>query len=121
MIGRDNGINHVNPVKRKMKKLVLLLLILAMAIFEPVEPKPLLIEVKPVLISKAKQWDLTKAYYQKVTMPDGSRQELKSWKALDDKGWEALAQKQWDAMKAVEVSMPENCLDCHAVCGREKP
>lgn len=32
MIGRDNGINHVNPVKRKMKKLVLLLLILAMAL-----------------------------------------------------------------------------------------
>jgi len=101
-----------------MKKLVLLLILAGMAIFEP---KP--VEVKPVLVSSAKQWDLTKAYYQKVTMPDGSRQELKSKTPLDIKGWEVLAAKQWEAAKAVEVSMPEpeNCLDCHAVCGREKP
>ena len=67
------------PVRRlemKMKRL-LILLILAMTIFEP---KP--VEVKPVLVSSAKQWDLTKAYYQKVTMP-------------------------------------ENCMDCHAGCGRK--
>ena len=103
----------IGRLEMKMKRL-LILLILAMTIFEP---KP--VEVKPVLVSSAKQWDLTKAYYQKVTMPDGSRQELKSRTPLDVKGWEALAAKQWEAAKAVEVSMPENCMDCHAGCGRK--
>ena len=102
--------------------LILIVLVLAVAAYAVFEPKPVEpIEVKPVLVKEAKQWDLTKAYYQKVTMPDGSRQELKSRKVLDDKGWEALAAKQWEAAKAVEVSMPENCLDCHAKCGRKTP
>ena len=100
-----------------MKRLLILLLLCgSVAIFEP-EP----VEVKSVLVSSAKQWDLTKNYYQRVIMPDGSRQELKSKTPLDVKGWEALATKQWNAMKAVEVSMPENCLDCHAKCGRKTP
>jgi len=102
-----------------MKRIAILLL-LAMAIFEP-EP----VEVKPTLVTAIKPpWTIGKTvvgYYQKVKTPDGSIQELKSRTPLDVKGWEALAQKQWDAMQAVEVSMPENCLDCHAKCGRKTP
>ena len=104
-----------------MKRIAILLL-LAMAIFEP-KPEP--IEVRPTLVTAIKPpWTIGKTvvgYYQKVKMPDGSIQELKSKMTLDVKGWEALAQKQWDAMQAVEVSMPENCLDCHAKCGRKMP
>ena len=104
-----------------MKRIIVTLIMLglgvvSLGIFEPV-PEP--VEPQPVLVSEAKQWDLTKAYYRKVKMPDGSRQELKSRTPLDAKQWEALAQKQWDAMKAIEESQPENCMDCHAGCGRK--
>ena len=104
-------------LEMKMKRL-LILLILAMTIFEP---KP--VEVKPVLTTEIKPpWTIGKTvvgYYQRVKMPDGTTQELKSKTPLDIKGWEALAQKQWEAMKAVELSLPENCMDCHAGCGRK--
>ena len=111
-----------------MKKVIITLAIGLLcgstAVFEPKPVEP--IEVKPVLVKEAKQWDLTKAYYRKVEMPDGSKVELKIRPSTDpnvpppdDKQWEALAQKQWEAMKAVEISMPENCMDCHAKCGRK--
>ena len=106
-----------------MKRIAILLL-LAMAIFEP-EPKPIEpIEVAPVLKDSQVTWTIGKtvvAYYQRVKMPDGSIQELKSKMTLDIKGWEALAQKQWEAIQAVELSQPENCFDCHAKCGRKTP
>ena len=104
-----------------MKRIAILLL-LAMAIFEP-KPEP--IEVRPTLVTAIKPpWTIGKTvvgYYQKVKMPDGSIQELKSKMTLDIKGWEALAQKQWEAIQAVELSQPENCFDCHAKCGRKTP
>ena len=117
-------------LEMKMKRTIQLIIVYCLltiavcyAVFES-EPEP--VEVKPVLVKTAKQWDLTKAYYQKVTMPDGSRQELKirpdpdpNVPPPDAKQWEALAQKQWDAMKAGELSQPENCMDCHAKCGRK--
>jgi len=104
-------------MKKEILTLMICLLCGSMVVFEPKPVEP--IEVKPVLVKEAKQWDLTKAYYRKVEMPDGSKVELKSRKVLDDKGWEALATKQWDAVKAVELSLPENCMDCHAQCGRK--
>ena len=78
----------------------LLTIAVCYAVFESVE-------VKPVLFKAAKQWDLTKAYYQKVTMPDGTRQELKSRKPLTDKQWLELAEKVY--VKPLE---PEVCPSC---------
>ena len=98
----------------------LLTIAVCYAVFES-EPEP--IEVKPKLATEIKPpWMMGKinmGYYQHVIMPDESRQQLKSPVPLDEKGWEALAKKQWDAMKAVELSQPENCMDCHAKCGRK--
>ena len=87
----------------------LLTIAVCYAVFES-EPEP--VEVKPVLVKTAKQWDLTKAYYRKVEMPDGSKVELKSRKPLDDKGWQELAQKQWDAVKQAEENQPTICPYC---------
>ena len=79
-------------------------------VIEPIEEP---IEVKPILVSTAKQWDLTGAYYQKVTMPDGSKQELKEWKPLTTKQWQAMADEAW---KNREIE-PEPQICPH--CGQE--
>ena len=99
-------------LEMKMKRTIQLIIVYCLltiavcyAVFESVE-------VKPVLFKAAKQWDLTKAYYRKVEMPDGSRPELKSRKVLDDKGWQELAQKQWDAVKQAEENQPTICPYC---------
>ena len=63
----------------------------AQPVIEPIEP----IEVKPVLISEAKQWDLTKVYYQRIIMPDGTKQELKSRTPLTKSQWQAMAEKAY--------------------------
>ena len=78
----------------------------AQPVIEPIEP----IEVKPVLIYDAKQWDLTKAWYQKVTMPDGSRLELKSKIPLTKLQWQKIAD---DVQKSIEAEpKPEICPTC---------
>ena len=101
----------------KMKRIAILL-ILAMAIFEPKEPvKPIEpIEVKPALATAIKEpWMMGKhimGYYQHINMPDGTRPQLKSKVPLDEKGWLALADKQWDAMKQEELNQPKICPYC---------
>lgn len=81
--------------------------------------EPLPIEVKPVLVSAAKPWTIRNdtglhliAYYQRVKMPDGTTQELKSRTPLDAKQWQALSQKQWDAQLAAELNKPKPCTRC---------
>ncbi len=72
------------------------------------EPEP--VEIKPVLVRDAKQWELTKAYYQRVALPDGSRLELKSKTPLTKEQWQALADRQWKARQ--EEPEPEMCPHC---------
>jgi hypothetical protein len=99
---------------RAMKKWVLIVLLVGAAawgIFEPVEPKPEPIEVKPVLVNEAEPWVIGKttvAYYQKVTMPDGTRQELKSRTPLSKAQWQALAEKVY----VKPEPLPEACSRC---------
>ena len=97
-------------------KRIILGVILAMAIFEPKEPAPKPIEVKPTLVTAIKPpWTIGKTvvrYYQKARMPDGSLCELKSMIPLDEKGWLALADKQWELMKTVELNKPKICPYC---------
>ena len=99
-------------------KRIAIILILAMAIFEPKEPvKPIEpIEVKPALATEIKPpWIVGKiivGYYQHFNMPDGTRPQLKSKTPLDEKGWLALADKQWDAMKQEELNQPKICPYC---------
>jgi len=99
-------------------KRIAILLILAMAIFEPKEPvKPIEpVEVKPALATEIKPpWIVGKiivGYYQRVKMPDETTQELKSKIPLDEKGWLALADKQWESMKQEELNQPKICPTC---------
>lgn len=83
-----------------MKKtiIVIVLIIVACSFSKIVTPpleEPKSIEVKPVLVEGPKQWSLTKAYYQKVKMPDGIIAELKSKKPLITIEWQALAEKSY--------------------------
>lgn len=84
----------------------------------PIE-EPLPVEIKPVLVDVAKPWTIrndtglhTIAYYQRVTMPDGTTQELKSRTPLTALQWKALAQKQWDVQSAAELNRPIPCMRC---------
>jgi hypothetical protein len=67
--------------------LLLVLALVACAVTQPVAIE------KPVLVSTAKQWQMTGAYYQRVKMPDGSVQEIKSRTPLTAKQWQALAEE----------------------------
>jgi quinol-cytochrome oxidoreductase complex cytochrome b subunit len=99
-------------------KRIILFAIFALAILEPKEPvnpiEP--IEAKPVLATAIKPpWTIGKTivgYYQKVRMPDGTLQELKSKTPLDEKGWIELATKQWEATKLDEQNQPKPCPAC---------
>ena len=93
-------------MKRTIQLIIVYCLLTIAACYAVFEPIP--IEVKPVLVKTAKQWDLTKAYYQKVEMPDGTRQELKSWKPLIDKQWLELAEKVY----VKPEPLPEVCPAC---------
>ena len=84
-------------------KRTILVLVLLLGIVVPVKEKP-------VLVSDAKQWELTGAYYQKVTMPDGSRQELKSRTPLTKIQWQKMADDIYKAIK--NEPMPEICPTC---------
>jgi hypothetical protein len=76
------------------------------------EPEP--IDEKPV-VGVAEKWDLTGRYYNKVTMPDGSKVELKSKTSLTKAQWQKLAE---DYQKAIEaIPEPEVC----PTCGQLKP
>ena len=77
---------------------------------EPI-PQP---EPEPIQISDmqtVKQWELTKAYYRRVKMPDGTTQELKSFKPLKDKQWLELANTVYKAQLESEKE-PEICPCC---------
>ena len=82
--------------------------------------EPLPIEAKPVLTAtKNAVWTIRNdtgthvvAYYQKVKMPDGTTQELKSRTPLDAKQWQVLAQKCWDAQVGAELNKPKPCPYC---------
>lgn len=91
--------------------IAIVLLMLAMSLAGPVlDPEPIEAELKPVLVSSAKQWDHTKAYYQKVNMPDGSKLELKSRVPLTKEQWQ---QKADNIQKDInEQSEPEICPTC---------
>ncbi len=87
-------------MKRTILAIALLLAIGCFyAVSQPVIVEPEPVEVRPVFLKEAEQWDLTKAWYRKVTLPDETNLELKSRKRLTDKQWQALANKIWEAKK----------------------
>jgi hypothetical protein len=71
-----------------------------------IDPEP--VEVKPTIAKAAYQWDLTKAYYCRVKMPDGSNQELKSARPLTERQWLELAEKVY----VKPEPMPKLCPYC---------
>jgi len=92
-----------------MKRLLIIAMISVVAVcvladLGGIEP----IEEKPTLVGSAEQWEMTGAYYQKVRMPDGTKQELKSRAPLTDKQWLALAEKVYIKPEL----LPEVCPYC---------
>ncbi|NVM22107.1 MAG: hypothetical protein HWN68_10055 [Desulfobacterales bacterium] len=71
------------------------------------------VQIKPVLKDEVNHWQIngkTVAYYQKVTMPDGSMLELKSRTPLTKAQWQKLAD---DIQKAIENEpKPQICPTC---------
>ena len=100
-------------MENKMKRIAILV-ILAMAIFEPADnkPDPIVIKPKPIPVKVAKQWELTKAYYQHFTMPDLSRPELKSIVRLTPIQWQAKADEYWKIMQEAKQNEPKICPFC---------
>jgi hypothetical protein len=93
-------------MKRIIISAALIVLSSALGILEPIKEKP-------ILLSDAKQWEHTGAYYQKVIMPDGLRLELKSRTPLSKEQWQKMAD---DIQKAIENEpKPEIC----PVCGQD--
>ena len=72
--------------------------------------------VKNTVKAEVKQWELTKAYYQRVIMPDGTKQELKSRTLLTKEQWLVLAKNIYRA-KLEEQKEPDMCPHC----GRPMP
>lgn len=102
-----------------MKRLSLILIFLSAGIIyvngrdigdiEPVPTDSNIVQIsdmKPVT-----QYELTKAYYRKVKLPDGSKVELKSRILLTDKQWQELAQKVYESNIKEEIN-PEICPHC---------
>ena len=103
-----------------MKRITLTLMIgvfaYSLGIHNP-QPEP--IEDKPVLVSEAKQWDLTKVYYQKVTMPNGYKVELKSKTPLTKEQWQAKADDLWEIQQQLEADKPKVCPYCGQPLSKE--
>ena len=101
-----------------MKKLLIIaILLLATTVSSSRigEVEPTSIEERPVAISDmqpVKQWDLTKAYYRQVRMPDGSLQELKSRTPLSDAQWLSFARTLRAAQLAAETEQQTVCPCC---------
>ncbi len=94
-----------------MKRTILIFSILLFVHAEPVAENP-------VLISDAKQWEITGAYYQKVALPDSSKLELKSREFLTEEQWQKLADDKWKS-KQIELNQQEKTPQICPNCGQE--
>lgn len=100
-----------------MKRLVLTLVVLCAGIvcisgrdMTPIETSDKM-TVANTIKEPLKQWELTGAYYQRVTLPDGSRQRLKSYKELTKEQWLELAKTAYQS-KLESEKEPEICSHC---------
>ena len=107
-------------MKLRFVILVLVFGLFGLVVFGKAGPAGEPIEATPVLTAtKNAVWTIRNdtgthvvAYYQRVKMPDGSTQELKSRTPLDAKQWQVLAQKCWDAQVVAELNKPKPCPYC---------
>ena len=76
-----------------------------------IEPLPEPIAIQITDMQPVEQWDLTKAYYRHVKLPDGSKVELKSKIVLTDKQWLQKADEIYKGKLEFE-KMPETCPFC---------
>jgi hypothetical protein len=81
-----------------------------------IEQKVATMTVKEVIKVEQKQWDLTKAYYQRVILPDGSTQELKSKVSLTKEQWLAEAKEMYRQQLEMEKATLE--VKICPTCGR---
>lgn len=97
-----------------MKRLIITISILAY--IGGIEPKPEPVEPTAIKLSDFKpveQWDLTKAYYRHVKLPDGSMPQLKiiSAEKPTDKQWLQKADEIYKGKLEFE-KIPETCPFC---------